>query len=511
LLNIERVKSLIVKITISHGGRVMNLRDVLGGLVCISVLVSLGCCKGTEDPPWAVRAGGPFKDQGSGVATFEDHSCVVVGSFEDTITIGPGQPNETQFTSNGLADIFLARFDRDGTLIWAKQVGGTGEDMASTIAGFSNGSFVVSGSFEETATFGTGEANVTDLISEESADVFVARYNADGTLAWTTRANGPDFEACRGIAGFPDGSCVLTGFFNDRLTFGKGEDNEINLISQETADVFVARYNADGMLVWAKRAGGAATCTGNEIAAFADGSCVVAMRIEGTATIGSGEVNEIDLTSDGDADISVARYNADGTLAWAKRAGGLSGDTPWGIATFADGSCVVAGFMSDVATFGPGGVNETKLTTAGEFDVFVARFNANGTLAWARQAGGIMQDVARSIAAFSDGSCVVTGRIRDTATFGLGEFGETQLASEGEADIFLAYYKPNGEVLWAEQAGGVSLDQGEALASFNDGSFIVTGRFQDRATFHKGGEGETQLVSVGGQDIFVSRYRSGGN
>jgi uncharacterized delta-60 repeat protein len=489
----------------------MNLRDAFKGLVCIFVLVSLGCWKGIEDPPWAVRAGGLLDDKGSSVATFNDHSCVVVGSFEDTITIGSGQPNETQFTSNGLIDIFVARFNRDGILDWAKQAGGTGEDTASTIAGFPDGSFVVSGSFQETAMFGTGEANETDLASEESGDVFVARYNADGSLAWVTRANGPLFEACRGIASFPDGSCVLTGFFEDRLTFGEGEDNQTNLINDEIADVFVARYNADGTLAWAKQAGGAETCTGNGIAAFTDGSCVVAMRIEGTATIGSGEVNEINFTSYGDADISVAHYNEDGSLDWAKRAGGLSGDTPWGIATFADGSCVVAGAINDVATFGPGEVNETKLTATGEVDAFVARYNADGTLAWAKQAGGVMQDVARDITAFPDGSSVITGRFGDTATFGLGEFGETQITSEGKTDIFIARYRANGKVRWAQQVGGVSPDQGEALAGFNDGSFIVTGRFQETVTFHKGNKGETQLVSVGDYDLFVSRYRASGN
>jgi len=486
----------------------MNLRDAFKGLVCIFVLVSLGCWKGIEDPPWAVSAGGPSKDQGSGVATFDDHSCIVVGSFEDTITIGSGQPNEIQFTSNGLVDIYVARFDRNGTLEWARHAGGIGEDGANSIAGFQDGSFIVSGSFYETATFGTGEANETDLISEESGDVFVAHYNADGTLAWVTRANGPSFEACRGIASFPDGSCVLTGFFENRLTFGEGEANQTNLSSVETADVFVARYNADGTLAWAKQAGGAETCTGNGIAAFTDGSCIVAMRIEGTATIGSGEVNEINFTSFGDTDILVARYNKDGSLDWAKRAGGISGDTPWGIATFVSGSCVVAGLISDVATFGSDEVNETKLTSTGEADIFVTRYNADGTLLWAKHAGGIMRDVARDIATFSDGSCVVTGRFYDTATFGLGEFGETQLTSEDGADIFVASYNSNGKLRWAEQAGGPSLEQGEALASFCNGSFIVTGSFTDTATFHKGDEGETQLVSVGSQDIFVSRYRA---
>ena len=484
----------------------MNIRDVFKELLCIFVLFSTGCCKGTEVSPWAVSVGGPSKDRGNGVATFEDQSCVVVGSFEDTITIASGQPNEKQLTSNGLVDIFVARFNRDGTLDWAKQAGGTGEDTANTIAGFPDGSCVVSGSFYDAAIFGRGELNETNLISEESGDVFVARYNPDGTLAWAIRANGTSFESCRGIASFPDGSCVLTGYFEGRLTFGEGDDNETNLTNDDFADVFVARYNEDGTLAWAKRAGGAKTCTGNGIAAFSDGSCIVDIRIEGTATIGSGEVNEVNFTSFGETDILVARYNKDGSLRWAKQAGGISGDTPWGIATFPNGSCVVAGLISDVTTFGPGEINETTITTTGEADAFVARYNTNGTLVWAKHAGGIMRDVARDVAAFPDGSCVVTGRFYDTSTFGLGEFVETQLTSEDGADIFVASYKSNGKLRWAVQAGGLSSEQGEALAIFDNGSFIVTGPFQDTATFHKGGENETQLVSVGDQDVFVVRY-----
>lgn len=119
-----------------------------------------------------------------------------------------------------------------------------------------------------------------------------------------------------------------------------------------------------------------------------------------------------------------------------------------------------------------------------------------------------MRDVARDVSAFPDGSSIVTGRILDTATFGHGEIGETQLTSEDGADIFVASYKPNGKLRWAVQAGGPGSEQGEALASFDDGSFIVTGPFQDTATFHKGGENETQLMSVGDQDVFVSRYKT---
>jgi hypothetical protein len=74
----------------------------------------------------------------------------------------------------------------------------------------------------------------------------------------------------------------------------------------------------------------------------------------------------------------VARYNADGTLARAKRAGGADYDEGIGIAAMADGSFVVTGRFLGTATFGPGEAGETVLTSAGSADIFVARYNADG-------------------------------------------------------------------------------------------------------------------------------------
>ncbi|MHC5044579.1 MAG: hypothetical protein ACYTGI_19650, partial [Planctomycetota bacterium] len=162
------------------------------------------------------------------------------------------------------------------------------------------------------------------------------------------------------------------------------------------------------------------------------------------ATFGPGEAGETDLTSAGGHDIFVARYNTDGTLAWAKRAGGADSDRGIGIAALADGSCVVTGLFAAAATFGPGEVGETVLTSAGGYDVFVARYNADGTLAWAKRAGGADYDEGHGIAALADESCVVTGRFGAAATFGPGEAGETVLTSAGSAEIFVARYNADG-------------------------------------------------------------------
>ena len=58
----------------------------------------------------------------------------------------------------------------------------------------------------------------------------------------------------------------VTGFFDGSATFGAGETNATTLTSAGDADIFVAKYDASGDLVWATRAGGTGTDVGNSIA-----------------------------------------------------------------------------------------------------------------------------------------------------------------------------------------------------------------------------------------------------
>ena len=82
-------------------------------------------------------------------------------------------------------DIFLARYNADGTLAWARGVGAAEWDQGCGVAALSDGSVLVTGSFCETVIFGAGEANETILTAVANGDVFVARYDAGGALACT--------------------------------------------------------------------------------------------------------------------------------------------------------------------------------------------------------------------------------------------------------------------------------------------------------------------------------------
>jgi len=306
----------------------------------------------------------------------------------------------------------------------------------------------------------------------------------------------------------------VTGRFVDTATFGPGETNETTLTADGSNEIFVAKYDPSGELLWAKSAGGTDSERGTGIGVDGSGNSYVIGNFEGTATFGPGETNETILTLTGDFDIFVAKYDPSGDLLWAKSAGGASGDgaQAQGIAVDGPGNSYVTGEFGFSATFGLGETNQTTLTSAFSDDTYVAKYAPSGDLVWAKSAGGgTSQTAGRGIAVDGSGNSYATGLFDSTATFGAGETNETTLpAPTGFSDTFVAKYAPSGDLLWAERAGGTASTQAGAIGVDGSGNSHVTGVFSGSATFGLGETNETTLTSPGLEDIFVAKFAGGG-
>ncbi len=460
---------------------------------------------------WAKHAGGSSSDYGNSITTLADNSIIVTGRFLDSATFGQGEPNETVLISAGDSDVFIARYNPDGNLVWVKQIGGIDWDRGNGIDSFSDDTSVVCGRFSDSATFGQGEPNEIVLNSAGGNDIFIARYDPDGSLAWAKQAGGSNGDIGYCISTQSDSSAVVSGYFGYPLgvsaTFGQGEPNETTLNSAGGVDMFIAKYNADGTLAWAKQVGGTDWDVCKAITTLSDDSTVITGYFEASATFGQGEPNEIVLESAGGNDIFISRYSPDGSLVWVKQAGGAAHfDGGYGIATYSDDSIVVTGEFSQSATFGLGEPNETVLDSGGFPDIFIARYNPDGSLVWVKQAGGSSMDEGRSIITLSDNSTVVTGVISKNATFGIGELNETILNFTGITEIFIARFDPDGSLAWVKQAGGPDYDKPNGITVLTDDSTVLTGEFQESATFGQGEPYETNMNSNGSRDIFIARY-----
>jgi len=158
--------------------------------------------------------------------------------------------------------------------------------------------------------FGLGEVNETTLSSAGGGSAFIAKYNPNGTLAWVKAAEGNNSSSAamaNSVTGLNDGSCLITGGFAGAVLFGSGEENE-TILSSGTPSIFVAKYNQNGSLTWAKKTGdGNSYKFPSEIVALPDHSSLVVGYFDSTTTFGPGEDNETTLTSAGGNDIFILK------------------------------------------------------------------------------------------------------------------------------------------------------------------------------------------------------------
>jgi len=425
---------------------------------------------------WVKQAGGTGYDESYGITTDSSGNSYVTGLFSGTASFG-----NITLTNSGYADIFVAKLDSSGNWLWAKQAGGTSDDYCYSIAIDSSGNSYVTGYFSGTASFG----NIT-LESSGYNDIFVVKLDSSGNWLWAKQAGGIDYDESYGITTDSSGNSYVTGCFQGTASFGN-----TNLISNGYNDIFVAKLDSSGNWLWAQKAGGTDWDEGIGIATDSSGNSYVTGCFSGTASFGN-----ITLTSNGSADIFVAKLDSSGNWLWAQKAGGTDWDKGISIATDFSGNSYVTGFFKGIASFG-----NITLESSGYNDIFVAKLDSNGNWLWAKKTGGTDWDEGHDIAVDSSGNSYVTGYFAEFASF-----GNITISSSGNADIFVAKLDSSGNWLWAKQAGGTGTDYGHGITIDSSGNSYVTGCFSGTASF-----GNITLESSGYNDIFVTKLNSNGN
>jgi hypothetical protein len=266
------------------------------------------------------------------------------------------------------------------------------------------------------------------------------------------------------------------------------------------ADVFVAKYNPDGLLQWATTAGGDLLDQGNDIATDSAGNSYVVGYIQTNGLHPTATFDNIVLTGHGDYDWFVAKYNPNGAVVWAKNAGGIAGDMANGVALDSAGNVYVTGFFSGTIT-----IDGVTLTSAGLFDVFLAKYDPSGTLLWLKRAGGSGSDIAHGVVVDSSGQIAITGEFQNTA-----RFDSHSVTASGLGDAFIAKYDSAGNNIWVHRGGSnisFRTDRANSIAVGPADSYYITGDFSGTANFDNLTVTSTDPNS---QDIFVARYDTNG-
>jgi hypothetical protein len=338
------------------------------------------------------------------------------------------------------------------------------------------------------------------------ATPYLIKYDSNGNVLWAN--TGVSYYTAYGISVCSDavGNALLAGNFNGpNITFGT-----YTLANNGTSNSFLAKYDPNGNVLWAKNPADTSydyaysvSCDANNI--YVSGTFSNTSLVFGTHT----------LTSIGGQKMYLVKYDTNGNVLWAKcnSLGEIFGDGEFGVTVSAEanGDTFVTGeFTSPTLVLGT-----YTLSNGGAKNIFLAKFDTNGNVLWAKSAVGAGNDQSNSVSADGIGNAYITGFY----TSSLLTFGTNTITNAGVKNMFLAKYDTNGNLLWVKNSVdsdnplGYSVSS-TSLAVFITGcmnSSVTLGTYSISTSFPDPDPSFVAEYDVNGNVLFAQAFKSGGD
>lgn len=457
--------------------------------ITFSFLLFANCFLSTisfaQSPNWLWAKSAGMNNYGSGIGFLpnksdEAHSVTVdasgnsyvAGSFSsDSITFGSITLINSSGSGWNSGTMFIVKYDVAGNILWAKSAVGASDATALTTD--ASGNIYVAGNYRGTSvTFGSITLN--NVINYYS-DIFLVKYDASGNVLWAKSAGGDSDDLATSVTVDASGNACVAGYFgSSSITFNSITLNNIVNIAGNNYDIFIAKYDTNGNLLWAKNAGGSSNDEASSVTADISGNVyVTGSFVSSSITFGS---TTLINTSSGayNSDMFIAKYDASGNVIWAKSTGGDSNQEGASITADASGNVYATGiFYSLAITFGSTTLyNIIQSSFGSSSDMFVVKYDASGNVLWAKSAGGNNLDGSASLTADASGNIYIAGYSYSPSV----TFGSINLNNAGSVNMFIVKYDAGGNALWAKSTG----ENGEAAAAADaSGNVYMAGYFNN--------------------------------
>jgi hypothetical protein len=307
----------------------------------------------------------------------------------------------------------------------------------------------------------------------------------------------PDTDGAKAAAVDGWGYVYVAGIFSKTNTIGT---NVLIPASTSTESVFLAKYSANGNVLWARHAGDTGRDEVGEphvaLAVDADGNAYLVSEFTRTNLV----IGSFTLTNSypGGADMYLAKFSRTGDVLWVHKSQGIGSEHGQAVAVDGQTNCYIAGEWTTSQNVAFDGIGPYVTNSTG--GLFLVKYNSNGQVQWVRN--GVSSDLdCNGLAADAAGNCFITGRI-----FNGTDFGYLTLPTPA-VNFYLIKYAGNGVLQWAatNTTGGA---EGQAVAAGPDGSLHVVGQFTTRIGF---APGVTNLTTDSGtSDVFVGKWNTNG-
>lgn len=345
---------------------------------------------------------------------------------------------------------------------WAQHGKGPQNTYGDGIARDNNGGIYVTGDFRDSIRFGTLK------ITESSfGSPYCAKFDTLGNPIWLIKDIGGD-----GIV-FDGGSHLYAYSQNSNL---------------------IKKIDANGNVVFTKTTFTSTTFGSNGINGMyaTPNFFYVTGHFSGDARFDNDTVYNKNGSSSSNWDAFVSKFNANtGINVWAKGGGGNGLDKGYGVFVTTAGDVYNAGYFKDTALF-----SAATVTAVGAQDMFVSKYDVNGSLQWIKNYGSTGFDLCNAIVYDGTGNFYGMGRFASSITF------STTTLTGASVNSFITKFDSNGNPLWAKAIAGN--EEGGLNYSNNKLAFIVSSSNGFNMS-------PIALSQIGGTDILLGELDPSGN
>ena len=426
------------------------------------------------------------------ICTDNDNSVYALTEFYGTIDV-LGQ----NITSYGNKDILLTKLSEDNELIWVRQAGDIDVDDPKALYIDDNGNTYITGSFQSNSYFDSKIIlDSKTLVCTDNKDAFLAKYDIDGNLVWTTNiGSGNNIQKGRSIALQSNGNISLIGLFKEEINFGDPSSPTETLSANGFKNFWYANFDNNGNYLNSVHF----KCSSNlsDINSInVDNSNNIYISGIFTDTI----IVETDtIVSKGQRDVIIIKLDKFGNVVWVKDFGGKLDDRTYCSTLDVNDNLYLSGYFQDTLFF-----DAEMLTSNGGYDIFISKLNENGTVLWATSSGGSSNDYALDVL-INNNDVLISGSFAGTMQINGDILTSSSITNQ---DAFLGFY--NG-ITGVEQSATQILstsyeaeDRASDIAVDNLGNIYIAGYF--KSDFLYIGIETIINTSSGNKDVFIAKY-----
>ena len=190
---------------------------------------------GSGEVQWQKCLGGSDKDLINDMIKAHDGGYIIVGQ---TLS-DDGDVNGEEYHGGG--DVWIVKLSDEGEIEWQRLLGGSGDDFGTAIERTSDGGYIVVGGTS------SNDGNVGE--NKGMSDAWVVKLDGSGNILWKKVLGGSRNDMAVSVIQTSDGGYVVSGITSSYD--GDFEDNH-----SYYNDVWVAKFDGSGNLIWIKCFGG---------------------------------------------------------------------------------------------------------------------------------------------------------------------------------------------------------------------------------------------------------------